>query len=98
MKNENVNVKESLSRKSGGGIIHSNQSSFSTLYRLVDMTVLTLVYFSVLLINKISIDLPSMLLLFINIIAFNFCAEAFDVYRSWRTSSSTLMLRVVTFA
>lgn len=98
MEHKNLIVKESVSRKSSQGIINTSQSSFSTLYRLVDMTVLTLVYFSILLINQISIDLSHMLLLFINIIAFNFCAEAFDLYRSWRTSSSTLMVRDVTFA
>jgi putative colanic acid biosynthesis UDP-glucose lipid carrier transferase len=95
MKNEQFCAKENLSDARRGEIIHSSQSGFSFMYRLVDMTVLTLLYFSALLINEININLPGMQLLLINIIVYNFSAEAMDLYRSWRTSSSAMMLKAV---
>jgi len=79
------------------GIIQTNQSSFSTLYRLTDLILITLVFFSTMVILGEPVKGESMVILFVNIITFNLCAESLDLYRSWRTASTTLMLRSVTF-
>ena len=82
-----------MHNKSPGGIIQSNQSSFSTLYRLVDMVIITLVYFLVLLYQGLSINSSDLLLLFVSIISYMLCAEAVDLYRSWRTAPNTMMIK-----
>ncbi|WP_438864506.1 undecaprenyl-phosphate glucose phosphotransferase [Neptunicella sp.] len=87
-----------IRRKMGKGIIQANQSSFSTLYRLVDLLVVTMMYFFVLFANGIGLGASSLLLLFVSIISYMLCAEALDIYRSWRTSSSILMLKTVSMA
>jgi putative colanic acid biosysnthesis UDP-glucose lipid carrier transferase len=79
------------------GIIQTNQSSFSTLYRLTDLILITVIFFTTLVILGEPIKGESMVILFVNIITFNLCAESLDLYRSWRTASTTLMLRSVTF-
>ncbi|MFQ3196460.1 MAG: putative colanic acid biosynthesis UDP-glucose lipid carrier transferase [Paraglaciecola sp.] len=84
--------------RSNGGIIQSNQSSFSTLYRLVDMMVVTLAYFLVLLYQGASIGVANLLLLLVSIISYMLCAEAVELYRSWRTASHTLMIKLVLVA
>lgn len=84
-----------MRRKYGKGIIQSNQGGFSTLYRLTDMVVVTLMYFFMLFFNSISIASTSLVLLFVSLITYMWCAEAMDIYRSWRTTSSLLMLRTV---
>lgn len=97
MKNENSNEPQDDSRNGHTGIIHTNQSSFSTVYRLVDIAVLSSSFLGLLIFNDVKTDLQGLMLLFINIIVFNFCAESSDLYRSWRTSSSSSMLRVASF-
>tara|TARA_R110000772_G_scaffold60993_9_gene137490 strand:- start:1317 stop:2726 length:1410 start_codon:yes stop_codon:yes gene_type:complete len=82
-----------MHNKSPGGIIQSNQSSFSTLYRLVDMVIITLVYFLVLLYQGLPISSSELLLLFVSIISYMLCAEAVDLYRSWRTAPNTMMIK-----
>ena len=82
-----------MHNKSPGGIIQSNQSSFSTLYRLVDMVIITLVYLLVLLYQGLPINSSDLLLLFVSIISYMLCAEAVDLYRSWRTAPNTLMIK-----
>ena len=77
------------------GIIHSNQSSFSTLYRLVDTFLITCVFFTVLFSQHIEIGAESLLLASVSIISFMFLAEAVDLYRSWRTASNTLMIKYI---
>ncbi|WP_250884297.1 undecaprenyl-phosphate glucose phosphotransferase [Glaciecola sp. XM2] len=81
-----------------GGIIQSNKSSFSTLYRLVDLVILTLLYFSVLYFKDIAIEPANTILLLLGIITFNICAEGLDVYRSWRTQSTSAMLKMTVLA
>lgn len=86
---------ETLRRRMSKGIIQTHQSSFSTLYRLVDLVLITLVYFSVLLSENIDINSGSIVLLFVCSITFLLCAESLDLYRSWRTSPSNLMVKYV---
>lgn len=83
---------------SSGGIIQSNQSSFSTLYRLVDMIIITFVYFFVLFYQGLPFVTSVLLLLSVSIISYMLCAEAVDLYRSWRTASNTLMIKWVMVA
>lgn len=85
--------KEKLVKKDGPGIIQSNQSSFSTLYRLVDLVTITFIYFLVLSWLGNDIDASSMILLFVSIVSFMLLAEAFDLYRSWRTESTTMLIK-----
>ncbi|MBC3767654.1 undecaprenyl-phosphate glucose phosphotransferase [Neptunicella marina] len=77
------------------GIIQSNQSSFSTLYRLADLVVITAIYFYVLFANGLAVNAASLVVLFVCIISFMLCAESSDIYRSWRTSPSLMMIKSV---
>ena len=77
------------------GIIQSNKSSFSTLYRLVDVIVISTAFFTILRLLDENIGPEVMSILFVNIICYNLCAEALDLYRSWRTASTTIMIRSV---
>lgn len=76
------------------GIIQSNKSSFATLYRLVDLVTITLIFFLVLYSRDVLIQQSIMLTLLVSIISFNILAEALDLYRSWRTQSNTSLLRM----
>lgn len=93
-----MSKKEKLNQSSNPGIIQSNQSSFSTLYRLVDLVTVTMIYFLVLSAMSIDIAASSLILLFISIISFMLFAEAFDLYRSWRTESTTMLIKHAAFA
>lgn len=89
---------EKTGRRRGAGIIQSNKSSFSTLYRLVDLVTIALLYFLILLVRRVDIEPSSMVLLFIGIIGFNVTAEGLDLYRSWRTQSTTLLIKYTSTA
>lgn len=90
--------KEKLNPQSSPGIIQSNQSSFSTVYRLVDLVSITFIYFLILAAMSIDIAASSMVLLFVSIISFMLFAEGFDLYRSWRTESTTMLIKHAAFA
>jgi putative colanic acid biosynthesis UDP-glucose lipid carrier transferase len=85
--------KQKMHNARKGGIVQSHKSSFSTLYRLVDLVCITFIYFSVLFLRDITIEPNSMVLLFVSIVAFMLIAEAVDLYRSWRMESTTLLIR-----
>lgn len=86
--------KSKVDKKNRRGIIQSNKSSFSTLYRLADLFTITLIYFFVLSSSNIVIEQAAMLTLLISIVGFNIVAEGLDLYRSWRTQSTTSLLRM----
>lgn len=86
-------MKKEKANHNRGGIIQSHKSSFSTLYRLVDMVAITIIYFLVLRTRQLDIDPHSMIMLFVGIIVFNLSAEGLDLYRSWRTQSTTVLLK-----
>nr|WP_136250277.1 undecaprenyl-phosphate glucose phosphotransferase [Ningiella ruwaisensis] len=86
--------KQSVNKGSRGGIIQSNKSSFSTLYRLIDLVILTVFYLTALVYDNVEISAVTAIALLVGIITFNICAEGIDLYRSWRTESSTTMLKV----
>lgn len=89
---------EIIQRRTSKGIIQTHQSSFSTLYRLVDMVLVTVLYFSVLFGQNAVISSTSMVALFVSIISFMLTAEAMELYRSWRTTPSITMIKYVSVA
>jgi len=86
--------KQQIDQRKRGGIIQSNKSSFSTLYRLVDLVILTILYFMILSFHGVDIHASTSILLLLGMITFNLCAEGLDLYRSWRTQSTTSMLKM----
>lgn len=90
--------KQRIDQSKRGGIIQSNKSSFSTLYRLVDLVILTILYFMVLSYKLVDIQASTSILLLLGIITFNISAEGLDLYRSWRTQSTTAMLKMTVLA
>jgi len=85
--------KEKGNKAREGGIIQSNRSSFSTLYRLVDMVTITALYFLVLTSRGVELHPETLVMLLVGIIGFNLTAEAVDLYRSWRTQSTTTLIK-----
>ena len=75
--------------------LQSNRKDFSSFYRLLDMTVITMVCFFVLAINHISFDLTSMVLLFVCTMSYYFCAEAMNLYDFGRVRSKIVMLKKI---
>jgi putative colanic acid biosynthesis UDP-glucose lipid carrier transferase len=73
----------------------SNRKNFSSFYRLLDMTVITMVYLSVLLVDHFKVDLTSIVLLLVCTISYNFCAEAVNLYRLGRAPSNLVMLKTI---
>jgi len=91
-------TKTKTNRSRSAGIIQSHKSSFSTLYRLVDLVAITLIYFLILFWRQVYIEPASLVLLFVGMIGFNVTAEGLDLYRSWRTQSITILIKYTTFA
>ena len=87
MKKQRVNN----SRKDN--IVQTNKSSFSTLYRLVDLSCIAFIYFALLWWRNIPVHPNSVALFFVSIISFMLIAESVDLYRSWRMESTTLLIR-----
>ncbi|QPG05105.1 undecaprenyl-phosphate glucose phosphotransferase [Salinimonas marina] len=75
------------------GITGHYQSSFSTLYRLIDLGLITLCFYAALFYYELTITTTGMILLFINVVSFQMAAEALDLYRSWRSSPTSSMLK-----
>ena len=87
-------TKNKLSQSRQKGIIQSHKSSFSTLYRLTDVIVLTSIYFLVLSSRNVSYNQAMLVVLMVSILSFILCAEALDLYRSWRTQTITSLLKM----
>ena len=51
---------------------HSKKESFSLLYRVPNLVIITVVYLFVLAVNQIAADLSSMVLLLVSTIIYNF--------------------------
>ncbi|MGB3724226.1 MAG: undecaprenyl-phosphate glucose phosphotransferase [Glaciecola sp.] len=85
-----------MNKKNRGGIIQSNKSSFATLYRLADLLTITVIYFLLLTSRGFELEAPVMLTLLVSILVYNVTAEGLDLYRSWRTQSTTSLLKVAT--
>lgn len=85
--------KSKVDKKNRGGIIQSNKSSFATLYRLADILTITFIFALVLSFRGIELQEALLLPLLINILSYNMIAEGIDLYRSWRTQSTTALLK-----
>ena len=53
-----------------GGLVVRNQSGFSTIYRLIDLSLVTILYYSAAAYYGTQIDTTSLILLFVNVICF----------------------------
>lgn len=89
--------KEKANRTRTAGIIQSHKSSFSTMYRLVDLIVITALYFFILHARHVNLEPSSLILLLVGLIGFNVTAEGLDLYRSWRTQSTMALIKYTTF-
>ncbi|MCW8090408.1 undecaprenyl-phosphate glucose phosphotransferase [Alteromonas ponticola] len=69
------------------------QSSFSTLYRLIDLSLITFCFYLAMFYYDLGVSTTALILLFVNVVTFQLTAEGFDLYRSWRSSHTTSMLR-----
>ncbi len=76
-----------------GGLVVRNQSGFSTIYRLIDLSLVTILYYSAAAYYGTQIDTTSLILLFVNVICFQISAEGVELYRSWRGHRTPEMLR-----
>ena len=89
-----MSKKSRVNKRERGGIIQSHKSSFATLYRLVDLITISFIYFMVLSARNIEIEQSVLLPLLISSIVYNLIAETSDLYRSWRTQSTTALLKM----
>lgn len=75
------------------GLAVKNKTGFSTLYRLTDLSLVTLLYYSCAVIFGAVIDTTSLVFLLVNVICFLIAAEGIELYRSWRGYATSEMLR-----
>ncbi|WP_223858096.1 undecaprenyl-phosphate glucose phosphotransferase [Salinimonas profundi] len=75
------------------GITGHYQSSFSTVYRLIDLSLITVCFYAAVFYYELTLTTTGMILLFINVVSFQLAAEALDLYRSWRSSRTSSMLK-----
>lgn len=78
-----------------GGFVVRNQSGFSTLYRLADIIIIVCGWYLCHVFFNFPLKLDSLVLLFTFCIGFQISSEAADLYRSWRGSRTTKMVRYV---
>ncbi|WP_269519992.1 undecaprenyl-phosphate glucose phosphotransferase [Alteromonas sp. BMJM2] len=83
----------SMEPSGNAGLIVRNQSGFSTFYRIVDLAIVTMLYYASAMYFGSTIDAASLLLLFINVVCFQISAEGVELYRSWRGHGTQEMLR-----
>ena len=76
-----------------GGLVVRNRSGFSTLYRLIDLSLVTFFYYACAAYFGSVIDSTSLILLLVNVISFQISAEGVELYRSWRGHRTPEMLR-----
>lgn len=69
------------------------QSSFSTIYRLIDLSFITLCFYIAAFYYDVEITTSGLILLFTHVVCFQLSAEAMDLYRSWRSNHTTALLR-----
>ncbi len=77
-----MDKKEQVEHSEPRGIIQSNKSSFATLYRLVDLVVLSTLYYATFVYLDIGIRPFDSVTLLMSIIIFSVSAETLDLYRS----------------
>ncbi len=72
------------------------QSSFSALYRTVDIIVISIFFLATLHFHDVALTMQYQLVLFVNIASFLFFSQTLELYRSWRTSSTLTMVSYTT--
>jgi putative colanic acid biosysnthesis UDP-glucose lipid carrier transferase len=76
-----------------GGLLVRNQSGFSTLYRMVDLSIISILYYLSSSFYNVPFGNLSVLLPLVYVIFFQLSAEAIELYRSWRGERTIEMLR-----
>lgn len=95
---DGLNTDFTLSSSSGsGGFVVRNQSGFSTLYRLADLVVVFATWYLCYSAFNVTIDDSALVLVFCFSIVFQLCAEATDLYRSWRGAKTSEMVKATAF-
>ena len=74
------------------GLLSTIQSSFSALYRLVDLLVISLLFLGALYFKGVELNIHYALVLLISLTSFLFFSQTFELYRSWRTSTTFVMM------
>ncbi|EWH09415.1 sugar transferase [Catenovulum agarivorans DS-2] len=89
----------SVRNRSHKGIIQSNVNSFSTFYRIIDISLLIASYLLLVSLFEMQVEQLDILTeLAIYITVYQLVAESFDIYRSWRAASLFLMMKYVSLA
>ena len=74
------------------GLLNTIQSSFSVIYRIVDLLVIAALFLLSIHGYGVILDTQYQLVLLISLSCFLFISQSFDLYRSWRTSTTFSML------
>lgn len=76
-----------------GGFAVRHKTSFSSLYRLIDLLLITVLFYSSYFLFGKQLHNDELIFLFVFVIAFQLLAESFDLYRSWRGHSTIDILK-----
>ena len=76
-----------------GGFAVRYQSGFSTIYRIIDLSLVMALHYLSFYCFGIPVSSNDLILLFIFLVSFQLIAEAFDLYRSWRGYRTTELLK-----
>ena len=82
-----------VQRSKNGSIIVKSQNGFSTLYRLVDISIITFLFLYVTGFSHESVTTENLLIVCTYIILFQLSAEGMELYRSWRGFRTPELLR-----
>jgi putative colanic acid biosynthesis UDP-glucose lipid carrier transferase len=77
-------------------LFNTIQSSYSALYRIVDIIVISIFFLAALYFHDVPLTVQYQLVLLINIASFLFFSQTLELYRSWRTSSTLTMMSYTT--
>ena len=77
-------------------LFNTIQSSYSALYRVVDIIVISIFFLAILYFYDVPLTVQYQLVLLINIASFLFFSQTLELYRSWRTSSTMTMMSYTT--
>ncbi|WP_448212791.1 undecaprenyl-phosphate glucose phosphotransferase [Colwellia sp. MEBiC06753] len=74
------------------GLLNTIHSSFSAIYRAIDIVIITLLFIATMQVMAIDVDIYYLAVLLISLISFLFFSQSFELYRSWRTSTTFTMI------
>ncbi|QJR80200.1 undecaprenyl-phosphate glucose phosphotransferase [Alteromonas pelagimontana] len=93
LQSQTLNSNTTSGNEKKSGITGYYQSSFSTVYRLIDLSIITVCFYAAVFYYGLTLTTTGLVLLFINVVSFQLSAEAMDLYRSWRSSHTSAMLK-----